>query len=63
MGVCQNGHILFFEEMVNPFREKGQPFLWKRSTLSEKKVNLFCENSQPFLRKQSTLSEKTVDYF
>ena len=27
MGVCQNGHIFFFEEMVNPFREKRQPFL------------------------------------
>ena len=64
MGVYKNGHILFFfEEMVNPFREKGQPFLWKRSTLFVEKVNPFCEKGQPFLRKQSTLSEKTVDYF
>jgi len=55
MGVCQNGHILFFEEMVNPFRKKGQPFSWKRSTLFVKKVNPFWENSQPFLKKQSTI--------
>ena len=49
--------------MVNPFWEKGQPFLWKRSTLSEKKVNPFREKGQPFLRKQSTLSKKTVNPF
>ena len=53
----------FFEEKVNPFREKGQPFLWKRSTLSVKKVNPFCEKGQPFLWKRSTLSVKKVNPF
>jgi hypothetical protein len=27
MGVCQNRHILFFDETLNPFRKNGQPFL------------------------------------
>ena len=55
--------MILFAEIVNPFCGKGQPFLWKRSTLFGKKVNLFWEKGQPFLRKRSTLFVEKVNLF
>ena len=48
MGVCQNGHIFFFEEMVNPFREKGQPFLKKQSTIFKNQSTVLIRTVDPF---------------
>ena len=53
----------FFEEKVNPFREKGQPFLWKRSTLSVKKVNPFWKNSRLSLKIGRLFWEKLLTLF
>ena len=60
----------FLRKEVNLFCGKGQPFLWKRSTLFEKrstlfekKVNPFCGKGQPFLRKRLTLFERKVNPF
>ena len=46
MGVCQNRHILFFDETLNPFCKNGQPFLKKQSTVLMKTIDPFCGQSK-----------------
>ena len=55
--------MILSAEIVNPFWERSQSFLRKRSTFFGKKVNPFWEKGQPFLWKRSTFFEKKVNPF
>ena len=55
-GCVKNRHILFFWR-------KGQPFSWKRSTLSVKKVNPFWKNSRLSLKIGRLFWEKLLTLF